>query len=163
MVIAVTLRPAATVVDPDSGRVLGNRNDSARHAALHGQSSAGNERSDGHGGHEAFCLETQHYPNAPNRRLSDDAASTGTNAPRNDHSSVHGPARLIPSDHAHSSTRTGAAGLRLSPADPRPAGCRPRRASQISHPPRCRPTGSSSTERQFHRKNVPSKRVLGSR
>jgi aldose 1-epimerase len=27
----------------------------------------GNERSGGHGGHEAFCLETQHYPNAPNR------------------------------------------------------------------------------------------------
>ncbi len=21
----------------------------------------------GNGGHEAFCLETQHYPNAPNR------------------------------------------------------------------------------------------------
>ncbi|MCP4776908.1 MAG: galactose mutarotase, partial [Planctomycetaceae bacterium] len=26
----------------------------------------GNERSNGYGGHDAFCLETQHYPNAPN-------------------------------------------------------------------------------------------------
>ncbi|MEM9586736.1 MAG: aldose epimerase family protein [Planctomycetota bacterium] len=62
-----TLRPAARVFDPDSGRameVLTTQPGMQLYTANH---LPGNERSAGAGSHDAFCVETQHYPNAPNR------------------------------------------------------------------------------------------------
>lgn len=64
---AGTLRPAARVVDPSSGRVLEIETTQPGMQLYTANHLPGNERSAGHGGHEAFCLETQHYPNAPNR------------------------------------------------------------------------------------------------
>ncbi|MCG8653940.1 MAG: galactose mutarotase [Pirellulales bacterium] len=64
---AGTLRDAATVTDPDSGRVLEIETTQPGMQLYTGNHLAGDDRSAGHGGHEAFCLETQHYPNAPNR------------------------------------------------------------------------------------------------
>ena len=60
------LRPAARVVDPESGRVLEIETTQPGMQLYTANHLPGNERSGGHGGHEAFCLETQHYPNAPN-------------------------------------------------------------------------------------------------
>ena len=60
------LRPAARVVDPDSGRVLEIETTQPGMQLYTANHLPGNEKSGGHGGHEAFCLETQHYPNAPN-------------------------------------------------------------------------------------------------
>ncbi len=65
---AGTLRHAATVVDPDSGRVLELETTQPGMQLYTANHLPGNERSAGHGGHEAFCVETQHYPNAPNRQ-----------------------------------------------------------------------------------------------
>ena len=62
-----TLRPAARVADPQSGRVLEIETTQPGMQLYTANHLPGNERSGGHGGHEAFCLETQHYPNAPNR------------------------------------------------------------------------------------------------
>ncbi len=62
-----TLRHAATVVDPDSGRVLEIETTQPGMQLYTANHLPGNERSAGAGQHEAFCLETQHYPNAPNR------------------------------------------------------------------------------------------------
>ncbi len=62
-----SLRKAATVVDPDSGRVLEIETTQPGMQLYTANHLPGNERSGGYGGHEAFCLETQHYPNAPNR------------------------------------------------------------------------------------------------
>jgi aldose 1-epimerase len=62
-----TLRKAATIVDPDSGRVLELETTQPGMQLYTANHLPGNERSAGHGGHEAFCVETQHYPNAPNR------------------------------------------------------------------------------------------------
>jgi aldose 1-epimerase len=62
-----TLRPAARVVDPKSGRVLEIETTQPGMQLYTANHLPGDERSAGHGGHEAFCLETQHYPNAPNR------------------------------------------------------------------------------------------------
>jgi len=64
---AGTLRPAAKVVDPDSGRVLEIETTQPGMQLYTANHLPGNEQSAGHGGHDAFCLETQHYPNAPNR------------------------------------------------------------------------------------------------
>lgn len=61
------LRPAARVVDPKSGRVLEIETTQPGMQLYTANHLPGNERSNGYGGHEAFCLETQHYPNAPNR------------------------------------------------------------------------------------------------
>lgn len=61
------LRPAARVVDPDSGRVLEIETTQPGMQLYTANHLPGNERSNGYGQHEAFCLETQHYPNAPNR------------------------------------------------------------------------------------------------
>lgn len=62
-----TLRLAARVVDPDSGRVLEIETTQPGMQLYTANHLPGDERSAGHGGHEAFCLETQHYPDAPNR------------------------------------------------------------------------------------------------
>jgi aldose 1-epimerase len=62
-----TLRPAARVVDPSTGRVLEIETTQPGMQLYTANHLPGNERSAGHGGHHAFCLETQHYPNAPNR------------------------------------------------------------------------------------------------
>jgi aldose 1-epimerase len=62
-----SLRPAAHVVDPDSGRVLEIETTQPGMQLYTANHLPGNERSGGYGGHHAFCLETQHYPNAPNR------------------------------------------------------------------------------------------------
>ena len=59
--------PAAKVVDPKSGRVLEIETTQPGMQLYTANHLPGNERSNGYGGHEAFCLETQHYPNAPNR------------------------------------------------------------------------------------------------
>lgn len=61
------LRDAARIVDPDSGRVLELETTQPGMQLYTANHLPGNERSGGHGGHEAFCVETQHYPNAPNR------------------------------------------------------------------------------------------------
>ena len=61
------LRPAARVVDPQSGRVLEIETTQPGMQLYTANHLPGNERSNGYGQHEAFCLETQHYPNAPNR------------------------------------------------------------------------------------------------
>ncbi len=61
------LRPAATVVDPESGRVMEVETTQPGMQLYTANHLPGDESSAGHGGHEAFCLETQHYPNAPNR------------------------------------------------------------------------------------------------
>jgi aldose 1-epimerase len=61
------LRAAAKVVDPKSGRMLEIETTQPGVQLYTANHLPGNERSNGFGGHEAFCLETQHYPNAPNR------------------------------------------------------------------------------------------------
>ena len=61
------LRSAARVVDPESGRILVIETTQPGMQLYTANHLPGNERSNGYGGHEAFCLETQHYPNAPNR------------------------------------------------------------------------------------------------
>ncbi|WP_146528553.1 aldose epimerase family protein [Novipirellula artificiosorum] len=61
-----TLRPAARVVDPDSGRVLEIETTQPGVQLYTANYLPGNERSAGAGGHDAFCLETQHFQNAPN-------------------------------------------------------------------------------------------------
>ena len=65
--LAGTLRKAATVRDPESGRVLELETTQPGMQLYTANHLPGNERSAGHGGHDAFCVETQHYPNAPNR------------------------------------------------------------------------------------------------
>ncbi|MEM1069584.1 MAG: aldose epimerase family protein [Planctomycetota bacterium] len=61
------LRLAARVADPETGRVLEIETTQPGMQLYTANHLPGNERSAGHGQHEAFCLETQHYPNAPNR------------------------------------------------------------------------------------------------
>ena len=62
-----TLRPAAKVVDPESGRVMELETTQCGMQLYTANHLPGNERSAGAGGHDAFCLETQHYPDAPNK------------------------------------------------------------------------------------------------
>lgn len=64
---AGTLRPAARVVDPASGRTLEIETTQPGMQLYTANHLGGNERTAGAKSHEAFCLETQHYPNAPNR------------------------------------------------------------------------------------------------
>ena len=61
-----TLRRAARVVDPDSGRTLVVETTQPGMQLYTANHLPGDASSAGHGGHEAFCLETQHYPDAPN-------------------------------------------------------------------------------------------------
>jgi aldose 1-epimerase len=61
------LRPAAHVKDPKSGRVLEIETTQPGMQLYTANHLPGDAGSNGYGGHEAFCLETQHYPNAPNR------------------------------------------------------------------------------------------------
>jgi len=60
------LRRAARVVDPRSGRVLEIETTQPGVQLYTANFLPGNEQSNGVGGHEAFCLETQRYPNTPN-------------------------------------------------------------------------------------------------
>jgi len=62
-----TLRKAGRVVDPDSGRVLEIETTQPGMQLYTANHLPGTDASAGHGGHDAFCVETQHYPNAPNR------------------------------------------------------------------------------------------------
>ena len=61
-----SLRPAARVKDPKTGRVLEIETTQPGMQLYTANHLPGNESSAGHGGHDAFCLETQHYPDAPN-------------------------------------------------------------------------------------------------
>lgn len=61
-----TLRSAARVVDPQSGRVLEIETTQPGIQLYTANFLPGDKSSAGAGGHEAFCLETQHYPDAPN-------------------------------------------------------------------------------------------------
>ncbi len=60
------LRSAATVYDPNSGRLLEIETTQPGIQLYTGNHLTGNADSGGFGQHEAFCLETQHFPNAPN-------------------------------------------------------------------------------------------------
>ncbi|TWU40361.1 Aldose 1-epimerase precursor [Novipirellula aureliae] len=60
------LRQAARVVDPQSGRVLEIETTQPGMQLYTANFLPGDGRSNGVGGHEAFCLETQRYPNTPN-------------------------------------------------------------------------------------------------
>jgi len=61
------LRVAAHVVDPDSGRVMELETTQCGMQLYTANHLPGDEGSAGAGGHDAFCLETQHYPDAPNK------------------------------------------------------------------------------------------------
>lgn len=61
-----TLRPAARVTSPESGRFMEVETTQPGMQLYLGNHLSGNEASAGVGQHEAFCLETQHYPDAPN-------------------------------------------------------------------------------------------------
>ncbi|WP_146521822.1 aldose epimerase family protein [Stieleria varia] len=61
------LRLAAHVIDPDSGRVLEIETTQPGMQLYTANHLPGDEGSAGNGGHDAFCLETQHYPDAPNK------------------------------------------------------------------------------------------------
>ncbi|MEM9646167.1 MAG: aldose epimerase family protein, partial [Planctomycetota bacterium] len=60
------LRLAAKIVDPNSGRTLEIETTQPGMQLYTANHLPGDEGSAGIGGHEAFCLETQHYPDAPN-------------------------------------------------------------------------------------------------
>lgn len=60
------LRPAARVTDPKSGRVLEIETTQPGMQLYTANHLGGNESTAGHGSHDAFCLETQHYPDACN-------------------------------------------------------------------------------------------------
>ena len=61
------LRACANVVDPKSGRGMEIQTTQPGVQLYTGNFLAGNEGNGGFKQHEAFCLETQHYPNAPNK------------------------------------------------------------------------------------------------
>ena len=61
------LRKAALVVDPDSGRTLAIETTQPGMQLYTANHLGGGPGTNGHGSHEAFCLETQHYPDAPNK------------------------------------------------------------------------------------------------
>lgn len=64
---AGSLRRAARAVDPRSGRAMEVWTTQPGMQLYTGNHLGGNAASGGFGGHEGFCLETQHYPDAPNR------------------------------------------------------------------------------------------------
>lgn len=61
------LRPAARVFDPVSGRGLEIETTQPGVQLYTANHLPGNASSASAGGHEAFCLETQHYPDSPNQ------------------------------------------------------------------------------------------------
>ncbi len=83
-----TLRAAARVVDPKSGRTMDVWTTQPGVQLYTGNHLGGNESSNGYGSHEGFCLETQHYPDAPNKpefpstRLNPDQTLTETTVHR---------------------------------------------------------------------------------
>jgi aldose 1-epimerase len=62
-----TLRAAARVIDPQSGRTMDLWTTQPGVQLYTANHLGGNDASGGFGGHEAFCLETQHYPDSPNK------------------------------------------------------------------------------------------------
>jgi aldose 1-epimerase len=64
---AGTLRPAATVYHPGSGRTMVVRTTQPGIQLYTGNFLDGTSASGGFKQHEAFCLETQHYPDTPNQ------------------------------------------------------------------------------------------------
>jgi aldose 1-epimerase len=62
-----TLRKAGIVVDPDSGRTLEIETTQPGMQLYTANHLGGGPKNAGAGSHDAFCLETQHYPDAPNR------------------------------------------------------------------------------------------------
>lgn len=62
-----TLRPCGVVVDPDSGRSLEVQTTQPGVQLYTGNHLPGTAASGGVGQHEAFCLETQHFPDSPNK------------------------------------------------------------------------------------------------
>jgi len=64
---AGTLRPAATVYHPGSGRTMVVRTTQPGVQLYTGNFLDGTSASGGFKQHEAFCLETQHYPDTPNQ------------------------------------------------------------------------------------------------
>ncbi len=60
------LRLAARAEEPRSGRVMEVWTTQPAMQLYTGNHLGGNELSGGHGQHDAFCLETQHHPDAPN-------------------------------------------------------------------------------------------------
>lgn len=61
------LRPCAIVVDPKSGRALEITTTQPAVQLYTGNHLGGTPSNAGYKQHEAFCLETQHYPDAPNK------------------------------------------------------------------------------------------------
>jgi aldose 1-epimerase len=59
---------AARVKDPDSGRVMEVYTTQPGIQLYTGNFLSGNESEGGAKQHEAFCLETQHYPDSPNQK-----------------------------------------------------------------------------------------------
>ena len=64
---AGTLRPAAVVRDPKSGRTMEIHTTQPGIQFYSGNFMDGTPGSGGFAQHNAFCLETQHYPNSPNQ------------------------------------------------------------------------------------------------
>lgn len=62
-----TLRKAALVYDPDSGRTLEIETTQPGMQLYTANHLGGGPATAGNGSHDAFCLETQHYPDAPNK------------------------------------------------------------------------------------------------
>lgn len=61
------LRPTAKVVDPASGRTMEIKTTQPGVQLYTGNFLDGGQGNAGYKTHEAFCLETQHYPDAPNQ------------------------------------------------------------------------------------------------
>ncbi len=64
---AGNLRPAATAVDPASGRTMEVRTTQPGIQLYTGNFLGGGADNAGYKQHEAFCLETQHFPDSPNQ------------------------------------------------------------------------------------------------
>lgn len=64
---AGTLRPAARAVDPRSGRVMEVFTTQPGVQLYTGNHLSGTPSSGGFGQHDGFCLETQHFPDSPNK------------------------------------------------------------------------------------------------
>lgn len=64
---AGVLRPAAKIVEPTTGRVMEILTTEPAIQFYTGNFLEGNEKTAGAPKHGAFCLETQHYPDSPNR------------------------------------------------------------------------------------------------
>lgn len=62
-----SLRPVATVFDPKSGRAMEVQSTEVGVQLYTGNFLNGSDANAGYGQHQAFCLETQHFPNSPNQ------------------------------------------------------------------------------------------------